>query len=81
MGRNLRLNTVIVFVWVMFWAWLWSAVGILVATPLLVSVRVFCDHIPALGAVGQFLSDRGKEEEAAEEYLSAGSEQHEAPAK
>ncbi|WP_238366843.1 AI-2E family transporter [Mesobacterium pallidum] len=78
-GRNLRLNTVIVFVWVMFWAWLWSAVGILVATPLLVSVRVFCDHIPALSGVGRFLSDRGKEEEAAEEYLSAGSER-EAPA-
>lgn len=56
-GRNLRLNTVVVFISVMFWAWLWSVVGMLVALPLLVALRVFCQHIPALEPLAEFLSD------------------------
>ncbi|RYH07909.1 AI-2E family transporter [Tropicimonas sp. IMCC6043] len=60
-GRNLRLNTVVVFVSVTFFAWLWSVVGMLVATPLLVAVRTFCEHIPALEGLGHFLSARGAE--------------------
>lgn len=60
-GRNLQLNTVVVFLSVTFWAWVWSVVGMLVATPLLVAVKVFCEHIPALEPVGLFLSARGAE--------------------
>lgn len=60
-GRSLRLNTVVVFLSVTFFAWLWSVVGMLVATPLLVAMRTFCEHIPALQQVGHFLSARGYE--------------------
>jgi predicted PurR-regulated permease PerM len=62
-GRSLRLNTVVVFLSVTLFAWLWSVVGMLVATPLLVTVRAFCDHIPALEGFGHFLSARGAETE------------------
>lgn len=60
-GRNLSLNTVVVFVSVTFFAWLWSVVGMLVATPLLVSLRTFCEHIPPLEGLGYFLSARKAE--------------------
>jgi predicted PurR-regulated permease PerM len=60
-GRSLRLNTVVVFLSVTLWAWLWSVVGMLVATPLLVTVRAFCEHIPSLQPLGHFLSERGAE--------------------
>ena len=62
-GRNLRLNTVVVFIAVAFWAWLWSVVGMLVAVPLLVTVRTFCEHVPELEPLGDFLSARGAEVE------------------
>jgi predicted PurR-regulated permease PerM len=62
-GRRLRLNTVVVFLSVTLFAWLWSVVGMLVATPLLVMIRIFCEHIPALNALGDFLSERGAERE------------------
>ncbi len=65
-GRSLRLNTVVVFLSVTLWAWLWSVVGMIVATPLLVSFRVLCEHIPALEGVGHFLSERGAEQETNE---------------
>ena len=69
-GRSLQLNTVVVFVAVSFWAWLWSAVGMLVAVPLLVAVNTFCEHIDGLKGLGKFLSERGSEKDSEE---SAGS--------
>ncbi|GAB3677969.1 hypothetical protein GCM10028792_19020 [Salinisphaera aquimarina] len=60
-GRKLRLNTVMVFFTVSFWAWIWSAVGMIVAVPLLVTVKTFCDHIDALQNFGDFLSERHAE--------------------
>jgi predicted PurR-regulated permease PerM len=49
-GRRLRLNTVVVFVSITLFAWLWSVVGMLVAMPLLLALRTFCEHIPSLNA-------------------------------
>ena len=60
-GRRLRLNTVMVFVAVSFWAWLWSAVGMILAVPLLVAVKTFCEHIDGLAGLGDFLSERHAE--------------------
>ena len=62
-GRRLRLNTVVVFVFITFCAWLWSVVGMLVAMPLLVTIRTLCEHIEALQPIGDFLSARGAERE------------------
>jgi predicted PurR-regulated permease PerM len=62
-GRQLRLNTVIVFLSIALWAWLWSIVGMIVATPLLVAVRTFCEYIPSLEPVGAFMVARGEEQE------------------
>lgn len=60
-GRELRVNTVMIFLAVSFWAWLWSAVGMIVAVPLLVMAKTFCDHIDPLHELGDFLSERHAE--------------------
>ena len=52
---GLEMNTVVVFLAVALWAWLWSVVGMIVAVPLLVVMRVLCDHIPGLERLGNFL--------------------------
>jgi predicted PurR-regulated permease PerM len=54
-SRRLEMNTVVVFLAVALWAWLWSVVGMIVAVPLLVVMRVLCDHIPGLERLGNFL--------------------------
>ncbi|WP_375257515.1 AI-2E family transporter [Citreimonas sp.] len=71
-GRSLRLNPVVVFLSVTLFAWLWSVVGMLVATPLLVALRTFCDHVPALSSVGHFLSARGDEGTGDDERAGQG---------
>ncbi|WP_150281691.1 AI-2E family transporter [Salipiger aestuarii] len=62
-GRSLRLNTVVVFLAVSFWAWLWSAVGMIVAVPLLVAIRTICEYVDGLDGFGDFLGERGSEAE------------------
>lgn len=54
-SRKLQMNTVVVFLSVALWAWLWSIVGMIVAVPLLVVLRVLCAHIPGMERLGNFL--------------------------
>ncbi|MEI4488105.1 AI-2E family transporter [Frigidibacter sp. MR17.14] len=54
-SRRLEMNTVVVFITIALWAWLWSVAGMIVAVPMLVVMRVLCDHIPGLERLGNFL--------------------------
>ena len=55
-GRRLELNAVSVFIAVAFWSWLWGFIGALIAVPILVVVKVFCDHFDGLRSIGNFLA-------------------------
>ncbi|MEQ3626887.1 MAG: AI-2E family transporter [Celeribacter sp.] len=55
-GRSLKLNTVLVFLAVAFWGWAWSVIGMFIAVPVLITLRVFADHIPTLENLAIFLS-------------------------
>ena len=56
LGRRLELNSVAIFICVALWSWLWGIVGAIIAVPLLVAVKVFCDHFDGLNSFGEFLS-------------------------
>ncbi|MCR5857835.1 AI-2E family transporter [Mesorhizobium sp. J428] len=55
-GRRLELNAVAVFIAVAFWSWLWGFIGALIAVPILVIIKVFCDHFDELRPIGNFLA-------------------------
>jgi predicted PurR-regulated permease PerM len=55
MGRRLTLNPVVIFVGLTFWGWLWGIAGALLAVPLLVIIKIICDHTERLAPVGEFL--------------------------
>jgi len=54
-GSRLKLNPVAVLIAVPFWGFLWGAVGAILAVPILAALKILCDHIEALGAMGKFL--------------------------
>lgn len=56
LGRRLEMNPVAILVAVAFWGWLWGIIGVLIAVPLLVMIKVFSDHVEGLEAVGEFLA-------------------------
>ncbi|HEY0663131.1 MAG TPA: AI-2E family transporter, partial [Thiobacillaceae bacterium] len=51
-GKYFTLNPIIVFLCILFWGWIWGIVGALIAVPILVSFRVYCEYVPALRPVG-----------------------------
>jgi predicted PurR-regulated permease PerM len=56
LGRRLELNVVVIFISLAFWSWIWGIVGALIAVPILVVIKVFCDNFPGLAPFGEFLS-------------------------
>lgn len=58
LGRRLEMNAVAIFLAIAFWGWLWGFLGALIAVPLLVTVKVFADHVDGLGPLGAFLGAR-----------------------
>lgn len=55
LGRKLTLNPVVILVSVLFWGWLWGAIGALLAVPFVASLKIICDQIEPLNSIGEFL--------------------------
>lgn len=56
LGRRFLLNPVVIFVALIFFAWLWGVAGALLAVPILTTFKAVCVRVPALEAVDDFLS-------------------------
>jgi predicted PurR-regulated permease PerM len=56
LGRRFTLNPVVIFVSLIFWTWLWGIPGALLSVPILVSIKVVCDRLPAMSPVSELLS-------------------------
>jgi predicted PurR-regulated permease PerM len=55
LGRELTLNPVMIFTWLIFWAWIWGIPGALLAIPLLATTKIIADNIKVLAPLGAFL--------------------------
>jgi predicted PurR-regulated permease PerM len=58
LGQAAQVNAVAVFVAVMFWGWLWGAVGLVLAVPILMMVKTVSDHVESLSTLSELLADR-----------------------
>lgn len=54
-GRTSRMNTVMVFVGVLFWGWLWGVWGLLLGVPIIMMVKAVCDQVEDLKPIGELL--------------------------
>jgi len=55
LARRFILNPVLIIVSLIFWYWMWGIAGALLAVPLLATVKIVCDRIKPLMALGHFL--------------------------
>ncbi len=54
-GRRLSLNPVMVFLAFLVLGWLWGIAGMFTAVPILVMLKVICDHVERFAPLGEFL--------------------------
>jgi predicted PurR-regulated permease PerM len=55
LSRRFTLNPVLVVLSLIFWYWMWGALGAILAVPMLAVTKIICDRIQMLAAVGHFL--------------------------
>jgi len=56
-GRRVRLNPLAVTLSLLFWAWIWGAMGLLLAVPLVGATKIVCDYVDSLRGVGAWLGE------------------------
>jgi AI-2 transport protein TqsA len=58
MGDKLNLSPLAILVSMMFWTWLWGAIGIILAIPITASLKVVCDNVESLEPIGILLGGK-----------------------
>ena len=56
-GRASRMNNVIVFGGLLFWAWLWGGWGLILGLPIMMVIKAICDHVEDLKPIGEFMGE------------------------
>jgi predicted PurR-regulated permease PerM len=55
LARRFTLNPVLVILSLIFWYWMWGVPGAILSVPMLAIIKIICDRILTLGALGHFL--------------------------
>ena len=56
-GRIAKMNAATVFISLLFFAWLWGIWGMLLGIPIIVILKVVCEHVEHLQPIAEILSD------------------------
>jgi len=57
LGNRLQLNPLAVTIALLLWAWLWGAIGLLLAIPITAAMKIIFDHVEALKPYGVWLGE------------------------
>jgi predicted PurR-regulated permease PerM len=56
-GKAAEMNSVSVFAGLLFWSWAWGIWGLLLAVPMMMVIKVVCDHVEDLQPIGVILGE------------------------
>lgn len=55
LAKRFTLNPVLVVLTLVFWYWMWGVPGAMLGVPMLAIIKIVCDRIRPLGAIGHFI--------------------------
>ncbi|WLA82162.1 AI-2E family transporter [Bradyrhizobium elkanii] len=55
LARRFTLNPVLIILSLVFWFWMWGVLGAILAVPMLAILKIVCDRLRPLKALGHFL--------------------------
>jgi predicted PurR-regulated permease PerM len=54
-GQRAHLNAFAATIALLFWGWLWGAIGLILAIPVTAAIKVVCDHVPSWRPAARWL--------------------------
>ena len=57
LGKRLQLNPLLVTIALLIWGWIWGAMGLVLAVPIMGTIKIICDHVSSLRAIGDWMGD------------------------
>jgi len=58
MGDNLGLSPLVILISLLIWGWIWGFVGLILAVPMMVIIKIVCENIPMLEPISILLGSR-----------------------
>jgi predicted PurR-regulated permease PerM len=44
-GRHLNIDSILLFLWLAYWGWVWGVVGLILAFPMITSLKIVLEHL------------------------------------
>ena len=57
LGKRLQLNPLVVSIGLLIWGWMWGAMGLVLAVPIMGAVKIICDHVSSLRPIGAWMGE------------------------
>ena len=56
-GKRLKLNPLLVTISLLVWGWIWGALGLILAVPVMGVIKIVCDHVTSLRHLGDLMGE------------------------
>jgi predicted PurR-regulated permease PerM len=57
LGKRLQLNPLVVTISLLIWGFIWGAMGLVLAIPIMAAVKIVCDHMTVLRPIGEWMGE------------------------
>jgi predicted PurR-regulated permease PerM len=57
LGKRLQLNPLTVTIALLFWGWLWGAMGLILAIPVTAAIKIVLDHVEGFEGYGHWMGE------------------------
>jgi predicted PurR-regulated permease PerM len=57
LGSRLQLNPLVVTISLLIWGFIWGAMGLILAVPIMAAVKIICDHVTSLRPIGDWMGE------------------------
>ena len=56
-GKRVQLNPLLVTISLLLWGWIWGALGLILAVPVMGVTKIICDHVTSLRHLGEWMGE------------------------